>query len=204
MRAGRISLLLGICVLGLILLMVSRRQARDDRSSESVEPVERLVQQETLEEKAPLSRRPLSRSAAESEKLATSDKPGILAGLNERGATIEQDLAIVDNLLFSYQSVFREFPYGDNAELVKVFQGANPRGIAFIPKDESSLNASGELIDRWGTPFFFHRLAGSQIEVRSAGPDGIHWSEDDFSSVDADDSGMAKLSPQLGPSALAD
>ena len=37
----------------------------------------------------------------------------------------------------------------------------------------------GELIDRWGTPFFFHQLSREFMQVRSAGPDRRHFTADD-------------------------
>ena len=52
-------------------------------------------------------------------------------------------------------------------------------GFAFIPPGNPAINARGELCDRWGTPFFFHQLSGSQMEIRSAGPDRKLWTPDD-------------------------
>jgi len=35
------------------------------------------------------------------------------------------------------------------------------------------------LIDRWGTPYFFHVLSNTGMEIRSAGQDGEFYTEDD-------------------------
>ena len=42
------------------------------------------------------------------------------------------------------------------------------------------INARGELIDNWGTPFFFHQVSGTEMEIRSAGPDMKMWTADDL------------------------
>jgi hypothetical protein len=41
------------------------------------------------------------------------------------------------------------------------------------------LNDKGELVDRWGTPYFFHQLSRDHMEIRSAGPDKVMWTQDD-------------------------
>ncbi len=57
--------------------------------------------------------------------------------------------------------------------------GANPNGIIFLREENPSINAQGELCDRWGTPFFFHAESGTKMEIRSAGPDRQLWTDDD-------------------------
>jgi hypothetical protein len=42
------------------------------------------------------------------------------------------------------------------------------------------LNGDGELVDPWGTPYFFHQISSSDTEVRSAGPDRIMHTSDDI------------------------
>ena len=42
------------------------------------------------------------------------------------------------------------------------------------------INPNGELVDSWGTPFFFHQLSSMDLEIRSAGPDRIMWTTDDL------------------------
>ena len=38
----------------------------------------------------------------------------------------------------------------------------------------------GEMIDPWGTPYFFHQLSGHEMEIRSAGQDRKMWTFDDL------------------------
>ena len=51
--------------------------------------------------------------------------------------------------------------------------------VSMISSNHVAVNEKGELIDRWGTPFFLHQLSARQMEIRSAGPDREMWTEDD-------------------------
>ena len=62
---------------------------------------------------------------------------------------------------------------------VEALTGGNQMGVAFIPPDHSAISDKGELLDRWGTPYFFHALSATEVEIQSAGPDGIFWNHDD-------------------------
>jgi len=42
------------------------------------------------------------------------------------------------------------------------------------------VNDQGEMIDPWGTPYFFHQISGTQMEIHSAGPDHVMWTSDDL------------------------
>lgn len=48
------------------------------------------------------------------------------------------------------------------------------------PEDSMRINDSAELVDNWGTPFFFHQLSGTDMEIHSAGPDRRMWTPDDL------------------------
>ena len=71
-------------------------------------------------------------------------------------------------------------PVGNNPEITAELAGKNPRQINFLSgQDGMQVNQNGELVDAWGTPYFFHQLSGSDMEVRSAGPDRKMWTSDD-------------------------
>ena len=72
-----------------------------------------------------------------------------------------------------------ENPVGNNAEITKALMGDNLKQVKIPIPSGSSMNANGELCDRWGTPYFFHQLSAKQMEVRSAGPDREMWTADD-------------------------
>ena len=66
-------------------------------------------------------------------------------------------------------------PVGTNPEITSQLSGKNPKHINFIkPEAGMRINESGELIDPWGTPYFFHQLSGADMEIHSAGPDKDH------------------------------
>ena len=110
----------------------------------------------------------------------TTDFP-IAAPLNAPGSTVQRDLDILSQLFEAWQSNFpREGnPVGENADITAALMGDNRLGLALIPKGHRALNDQGELCDRWGTPFRFHQLSGTKMEVRSAGPDRKFATEDD-------------------------
>ncbi len=48
------------------------------------------------------------------------------------------------------------------------------------PPSSRRTNAVGELLDIWGTPYFFHQMSAQQMEIRSAGLDKTLWTQDDI------------------------
>ncbi len=101
--------------------------------------------------------------------------------LNAPSQDIHADLRIVDELVTTFRSNFpREGnPVGSNAEITAALTGQNRLRLALVPPDHPAINGAGELRDRWGTPFFFHALSASRLEIRSAGPDRKMWTDDD-------------------------
>lgn len=71
-------------------------------------------------------------------------------------------------------------PIGTNAEITAALLGDNAKQLKLEIPAGSFVNAAGELCDPWGTPWFFHQLSGTKMEVRSAGPDRELYSDDDF------------------------
>ncbi len=95
----------------------------------------------------------------------------------DEAALIEVDK--VSLMIRDYHTLAGENPVGTNAEIMAAVMGGNPRQATLGPPEGMSLNEKGELIDRWGTPYFFHQLSRDQMEIRSAGPDKIMWTDDD-------------------------
>ncbi|HEY5791708.1 MAG TPA: hypothetical protein VIS74_00320 [Chthoniobacterales bacterium] len=103
--------------------------------------------------------------------------------LNEPEGNIHNDLETVQQL-FSIYSRFNDnaVPAApDNEGITSMLRGNNPKRFSVLPPGSSAklLNAKGELIDRWGTPYFMHTVSRELIEIRSAGPDRILWNGDD-------------------------
>lgn len=91
--------------------------------------------------------------------------------------------------LQNMRSTFRQYsarlggnPVGNNAEITAALNGRNARQITFLNPEEDGvrINAHGELIDNWSTPYFFHQLSRTEMEIRSAGSDRRMWTADDL------------------------
>jgi hypothetical protein len=97
---------------------------------------------------------------------------------NETGL---DDVQSVSMILEEYRRAFGAMPVGElNDEIVRRLQGENPKGLAVLPKTHPAINAQGELMDRWGTPYRFHPESAWDMTVRSAGPDRRMWTNDDI------------------------
>jgi hypothetical protein len=92
---------------------------------------------------------------------------------------VRTDLEEVLTAIRDFRSNLGGNPVGTNAEITKALLGDNLKQIRIPVPTGSSLNANGELCDRWGTPYFFHQLSRDKMEVRSAGPDRQMWTSDD-------------------------
>ena len=90
-----------------------------------------------------------------------------------------QSIYAVEQLFADYRYAYKENPVGsENAEITQQLLGKNPKRIVFIDPRCAALRGT-ELVDQWGTPFFFHALSGQHMQVRSAGPDRQLWTADD-------------------------
>jgi hypothetical protein len=80
-----------------------------------------------------------------------------------------------------YGEMFGGNPVGTNPEITRQLSGNNPKHINFLNADAGMrVNGEGELVDPWGTPYFFHQLSGHDMEIHSAGPDTVMWTSDDL------------------------
>jgi hypothetical protein len=132
---------------------------------------------------------PASGLASRAAAGAVADHPGagpaperseLADELASPAGNVHADLAAINAIFEAYRSsVHGMDPVGENREITAALTGHNKVGFAFIPPDCPALNAHGELCDRWGTPYFFHQIAGDRMEVRSAGPDHKLWTPDD-------------------------
>ena len=91
-------------------------------------------------------------------------------------------------VLENMRSVFRQYserfggnPVGTNPEITVALNGGNSRQVQFLNSEGGlRINDNGELVDSWGTPFFFHQLSARDMEIHSAGPDRVMWTGDDL------------------------
>jgi len=130
---------------------------------------------------------PGSTSGAQPSSLDAQRPPVPPAGspiadaLNAPGGTVRRDLHILDELFGAFHTNFPRLgnPVGENHEITAALAGANPVQFVFISPRHRAINSRGELCDRWGTPFRFHQVSGTQMEIRSAGPDRMFATDDD-------------------------
>ena len=73
-----------------------------------------------------------------------------------------------------------DYPAGLNVEITNALLGDNPRKVGVIPMDTPRINENGELVDEYGTPFFFHSPTSAELTITSAGPDRLMHTEDDI------------------------
>lgn len=112
---------------------------------------------------------------------AEETPPGPELGELDSGLTPATVLENLRGVFRQYILRFHENPVGDNAEITQALNGGNPKQVIFLqPDDGMRVNARGELVDNWGTPFFFHSLSRTEMEIRSAGPDHKMWTGDDL------------------------
>ncbi len=106
---------------------------------------------------------------------------GIANALNAPGGSIQKDLEILNEVFVAWQTNFPHDgnPVGENDEITAALAGDNRLHFAFIAPTHPAINAAGQLCDRWGTPFRFHQLNGTDMELRSAGPDRKFGTADD-------------------------
>ena len=71
-------------------------------------------------------------------------------------------------------------PLGANEDIAAALLGKNRGKLAFVAPGAPYLNASGQLIDRWQSPLFFHAIDQRRLDIRSAGPDRQMWTADDL------------------------
>ncbi|MCB1228645.1 MAG: hypothetical protein KDN19_00165 [Verrucomicrobiae bacterium] len=100
--------------------------------------------------------------------------------LNQADHSPEADLAFIQDALNTYRAAFHENPFGgENEEIVAGLTGRNARGLVVLPPDHPAINQRGQLLDRWGTPYFFHPVSRDEMDVTSAGPDHQLFTGDD-------------------------
>jgi len=110
--------------------------------------------------------------------LAPAGKPAPLEFTNFAPAIALENMR---HAIRDYGSRFGGNPVGLNSEITSQLNGQNPRQVNFIqPESGMRINGQGELIDPWGTPYFFHQLSAQEMEIRSAGPDKVMWTADDL------------------------
>jgi len=132
-----------------------------------------LHQEPTI--KAPVPPAPKSAQSVVPTQTKATLPPQPDVGVENEAAA---DLQRISRLLRDYRTLAGDNPIGSNAEIVQALAGDNLKHAKILP-DELPRNSNGELVDRWGTPYFFHQLSRNSMEIRSAGSDRRMWTSDD-------------------------
>lgn len=93
------------------------------------------------------------------------------------------DLRLVHRMLENFSLLVKgddPLPLGSNDEIAAALRGKNKARLVFLPPGHPAFNEQGQLIDRWGTPLFFHASSRDRIDIRSAGQDRQMWTADDI------------------------
>lgn len=94
-------------------------------------------------------------------------------------------------ILRYYQLEFGSFPPGqENEDIMNALTGNNPARLPIFPRQHSRLDPKGRLLDSWGNPFIFHPISSQYLEVRSKGPDGEIFTDDDILAPPAREAGF--------------
>jgi hypothetical protein len=100
-------------------------------------------------------------------------------GLHNLQEPPERDLEIVADFISTYSKGIGGNPIGDNADITAALTGTQGHKGRVFPQNHRAIR-NGQLIDRWGTPFWFHPNSGNQMEIRSAGQDKEMFTADDL------------------------
>ncbi|HWF19491.1 MAG TPA: hypothetical protein VG754_09490 [Verrucomicrobiae bacterium] len=124
---------------------------------------------------------PNASSATQPENL--SARAGERVDETNEGVNLPPDIVLqnVRRAVRQYGAMFGGNPVGTNPEITAALTGKNPKQINFLNGQPGMrINQDGELLDAWGTPYFFHQISGTEMEIHSAGPDKIMWTSDDL------------------------
>ena len=101
--------------------------------------------------------------------------------LNSPQSNPQRDLEIVREFLDLYGKAYRDGnPVGLNEDITAALTGsADPNRSGQLFPMKSAAIRNGQLVDRWGTPFWFHPESATKMEIRSGGPDRQLFTGDD-------------------------
>ena len=101
--------------------------------------------------------------------------------LHANDTDAEEDIQILDAILGYYRMMHKSNPVaGENFEVINTLAGKNRQSVVVFPTNHPDLDEQGNLLDRWGTPYFFHAISATMLDIQSAGPDRERGSADDI------------------------
>lgn len=107
----------------------------------------------------------------------------ILTGYGDPATLPQEDIIRLAHAIGNFALLVKgdsPLPFGSNEEIAAALLGKNRAQLEFLPAKHPALNEKGQLVDRWKTPLFFHAVSRDRLDIRSAGPDKVMWTEDDL------------------------
>ena len=109
--------------------------------------------------------------------------PTILKHYADPAAKPEDDLSAMSHALDNFSLLVKgadPLPLGANEDIADALRGKNKAHLRFLPDDSAVFDKQGRIIDRWGSPLYFHAESHDRLDIRSAGPDKQMWTADDL------------------------
>jgi hypothetical protein len=125
----------------------------------------------------------MTSSQTQAQPASLADRAGRLVPESSPSVQLPPETVLqnVQRAVRKYGEMFGGNPVGTNPEITGQLSGNNPRHMNFITSEAGMrVDADGNLVDAWGTPYFFHQISGSEMEIHSAGPDKVMWTPDDL------------------------
>ncbi len=98
--------------------------------------------------------------------------------LNAPEHTAHEDVQIVAEFVDVYRKALGGNPIGQNDDITAALTGTGGHQGRVFPPNSPAIR-DGKLVDRWGTPYWFHPESSTKMEIRSAGPDKDLFTGDD-------------------------
>jgi hypothetical protein len=104
---------------------------------------------------------------------------GAVCGPSKERSITRHEISQAGVALFIYDREYGRLPAEtDNAMLVQVLEGDNPKKLKFRTLDHKQ-SKTGQFLDGWGKPLLF-KPSDTGMLIRSAGEDGRYHAEDDI------------------------
>lgn len=108
----------------------------------------------------------------------------ILADYGSKNHTPRDDIRMIQHTISNFRLLNHHIDarwFATNEDLAEILLGKKGLSHPFISNSSHVTSPDGKIIDRWGAPLFFHLQSSDRLEIRSAGPDGTMFTEDDIS-----------------------
>lgn len=195
----RVVIVLVLVLLFVLVIFVSHRSPPQSAINPTNSVAESDRPSEIRVTEIPSAAQPSSTSSNHSPSLLGET---ILRDYAKTNLPPQNDLTLMSHLMDNSRLLLKsaaDRPLSANEDWADFLRGKNPARERFLPDQHIAFNSKGQLVDRWGTPLFFHAVGGGRFEIRSAGPDRKLWTDDD---IHRNSDGSFRRGTNLNPAAL--